>query len=522
MGLHIAKKWLYLAGGALLIGNGLAIWQTREWGIDNFIALVLGNLCMLTAFIYLAFLYRTSQRISGWDEAKIHSTFRKTTILLGLAMLIVPFFFIVRVPFSAHDWDFFVIFRNTSFLHGRTFDHLPMTENQLLYFLRYPNNQLFGIIENTLFEGTTSNLSKIIWMTGLSSTLTSIALVAGSMSVRKLVSERMAIFYNLAAAGFLPFYVYGAQFYTDTASIPFVMLGLLFIIYAMKADKIKQQVIYWIIACLIIFAGYYIKPTVTFPLIAALCFMLLNRKWKTVLLVIPIAALSFMTAHITVDKIVSSDPTFSQKMNDRYNLPLVHWITMSFAPDNYSGGFDPNVLDYSEQFTSKAAKQEADIKLFEENVKKQGIPGILLQLGRKISYTWFNGDLRDFFYTFRHSNPILDHYFDWVGPQHPGNPTGYILLTAAQLMYWIFIVFFLWYEIYLSIFKKWKTFWFILALSIVGLTGFLLIWEANSRYLYNFAPIIITLALQGLLDFNQRKKRKGLSLVEGEENAISE
>lgn len=92
MGLHIAKKWLYLAGGALLIGNGLAIWQTREWGIDNFIALVLGNLCMLTAFIYLAFLYRTSQRISGWDEAKIHSTFRKTTILLGLAMLIVPFF----------------------------------------------------------------------------------------------------------------------------------------------------------------------------------------------------------------------------------------------------------------------------------------------------------------------------------------------------------------------------------------------------------------------------------------------
>jgi hypothetical protein len=56
--------------------------------------------------------------------------------------------------------------------------------------------------------------------------------------------------------------------------------------------------------------------------------------------------------------------------------------------------------------------------------------------------------------------------------------------------------------------KNWKSDWFIPALSMFGLTVFLLIWEANSRYLYNFSPIILMLASKGLMDITSKKTKE--------------
>ena len=188
---------------------------------------------------------------------------------------------------------------------------------------------------------------------------------------------------------------------------------------------------------------------------------------------------------------------------------------MSFAQENFSGGFDPNILSYSEQFYDKASKQEADLDLLKENIAQEGVLGVLSKLARKTIYTWLNGDLRDFYYTYLHINPIVNRYFDWVSNNEKGNITGYLLITGAQLLYWLCLLFLMWYEIFQSIFKKRGSIWFIFALSIVGLALFLLFWEANSRYLYNFTPLMILLAVKGKLDFSQRKekiRRKNVSI----------
>lgn len=511
--LNVEKKTKKIALLIFGLANLIALLFTRQWHLTALIAFILGNITLLVSMVYLLFLYQTSQHIDQVPEEKTHQFYRTSSIILTLAMLFVPFFFMVKVPFSVHNWDFFVLFENTSFLKGQPFDHLPATENQLLYFLRYPNNQFFAILQNTLFAKTTSVLAKIIWMTGLSSVLTTISAMAGSLTMKKLASEKLALLYNLAAFAFMPFYMYGAQFYTDTASIPFTICGLLFLVYGLQAKTIKKEILWYVLACLIMFFGYNIKPTVTFPLIALFGFFVLNKKWKKIALLLPIALLTFYGTHQYVKSVVSSDPAFTQAANNRYNLPLMHWVTMSFAPGNYSGGFDPAVLAYSEQFPSKAEKQAADIRLFQENLKKQGFFGIVSQLGRKISYTWLNGDLRDYFYTYQHMNPILYHYFDWMNEQSIGSHAGNILNRWGQSLLWFPLVFFMWYEIYLSLFKNWKTYWFILALSMIGLTGFLLIWEANSRYLYNFAPIMIILAVKGLMDYsNMRRQKKGIGL----------
>lgn len=512
--LQIQRKWRIIASIIWSVMNLIVIFATPKWHIDNVIALILGNVILMTAILYLFFIAHASKKINTLALTTVHTYYLRSLLILGLAVLIVPYFFMIHVPHDAHDWDFFVVFANTSALHGRTFDHLALTENQRLYFLHYPNNQWFGMIQNFLFAKTTL-ASKMFLMTGLSSLLTSSSVVAGSLLAKKVASEKMGLCYNLAAFGFLPFYVYGAQFYTDTASLPFVIFGVLFIIYALKATQTTSKILWWIIALLVIFSGYYIKPTVTIPLIAAVVFLILNKKWRTVLFVLALSVLLFFGTSKVVHHTISSDPAFSTTANERYNLPLIHWVAMSFAQENFSGGFDPNILSYSEQFYDKASKQEADLDLLKENIAQEGVLGVLSKLARKTIYTWLNGDLRDFYYTYLHINPIVNRYFDWVSNNEKGNITGYLLITGAQLLYWLCLLFLMWYEIFQSIFKKRGSIWFIFALSIVGLALFLLFWEANSRYLYNFTPLMILLAVKGKLDFSQRKekiRRKNVSI----------
>ena len=45
----------------------------------------------------------------------------------------------------------------------------------------------------------------------------------------------------------------------------------------------------------------------------------------------------------------------------------------------------------------------------------------------------------------------------------------------------------------------------VLIMSIIGITIFLLIWEARSRYIYNFLPILCLLAVIGIKNIQQIK-----------------
>lgn len=488
--------------------NIFVVTQTPEWTEKYITAFILGNICMFVAAAYMFFVYKTAKKIEQFEEVKIKYFYKISMWILGITLLILPFFFIIHVPDSAHNWDFFEIFVNTSKLQGQNFTHLPMTEDERLYFLRYPNNQFFGIVYNTLFAPF-SMTAKIWATTAVAAVLTVISVLAGSLIVKKIASTKRALLYNIVAFGFLPFYLYGAQLYTDTASLPFVIVGLLFIIYAIKSEKLSQQIIWWSLALLLIFLGYTIKPTVMIPLIAVLIFLVWNKKWRQLMIMIPLSLVLFTGVNIGVKAVIASDPAFTKETNDRYNLPMSHWIAMSFYPENKYGGFNPKVLAYSESFPNKEAKNEADKKLIVENFKRLGFVGTLQQLGRKIAYTWFNGDLSNFFYTYRHQNPFIFRYFDWTSFNPPeGNITGWLLIKAAQTLYWLALAPLMFYEIFLSIFKKHRKEWFVLGLSMAGLTGFLLIWEANSRYLYNFAPIMIALATMGLVDLLNRKVSK--------------
>lgn len=509
--------WLAVFIVLLIAVNVFIIAMTRHWAGKNIASLIMGNVLMVISASYLCFIFWSARRLAGLDDEKIGRFYKVSLLILGAALFLLPFFFVIWVPDSAHNWDFFQLYRNITTLQGESFSHLPFTQGYgdlsgLSYYLTYANQQFYAIILNRVFGPMTPALPPIWVMTGVGAILTAASVLGMSFIVKTISEKKYALLFNVAAFGFFPFYIFGAQLYTDTASLPFVVFGLLFIILAIKSDFLIMQIVYWLLGLLTIFVGYVIKPTVAIVLVAVLIYLLMRRRWKMLVIAIPLIAMTFLATNQMAKSVIQSEPAFSQTGNARYNLPLLHWVTMSFAPDNKTGGYNHAVLEYSMSYPDKASKTAADKRLLIENLKKEGFPGIVRQLGRKIAYTWFNGDLNDFFYTYRHANPFVNTFFDyttWEPNPHVGNITGWLFTRTSQMLYWIFLVPLMWYEIGLSLWKKRKTEWFIVGLAVVGLTGFLLLWEANSRYLYNFSPLMIALATMGLVDFLGRKKKKG-------------
>ena len=528
---------LTLMIGLFILINGIAVSITKSWNSDHIIALVLGNLLLVAAYFYFIGIFRLSKKLFApknemeiIDESvsKIESKSFLLTDLsvkkyyqisfwaVALVTFILPFLFMIHVPDSKHAWDYFVIFNSTTELHGQSFGLLPETASRLGYFLRYPNNQFLGILFNQIFSPFAENVLLKMWVvTAVSALLTSLGVLAGTLSVKALSGKRHAILYNVCALGFLPFYVYGAQLYSDTITLPFVSFGLLFFIYAIKSDKLNRQILWYFLATLLTVLGYEFKPTVLIVLIAALVFLGLNKKWKQLLLLIPMFALLFVGGHFMVKATIATEPAFSQEANERHNLPMMHWIAMSWAPSNKTGGFNKKIRQYSESFPTYEVKKEADKQLFIDNIKKMGPAGIVRQIGRKLSYTWLYGDLNSAFYTYYHENKFINRYFDYLSGTSltsldgPGNITGWFMLKAVQTLYWIGLVVLLWRQIWriLNRKKNWSNPWFVPALAFVGLSFFLILWETNSRYLYQFAPVMIALASLGLID-NQFKKKK--------------
>ena len=527
------KKWFYflLMVGLFILINKMAISLTKTWDSVHIISLLLGNILLIATYFYFIGILKLSKKLFVSKNVLTDKAVSKIKLLtdssvkkyyqisfwgLALVTFILPFLFMIHVPDSKHAWDYFVIFDSTTELHGRSFGLLPDTVSRLGYFLRYSNNQFLGILFNKIFAPFAWNIHLKLWMvTALSALLTSLGVLALSLVVKALSGKRQALLYNVCAFGFLPFYVYGAQLYSDTIILPFIAFGLLFFIYAFKSQRLKEQVIWYFLASLSIVLGYTFKPTVLIIFVAIFIFLMINKKGKQLLLLIPLFAILFVGGHFMVKATIASEPAFSQQANERRNLPLMHWIAMSWAPTNKTGGFNQKIREYSESFPTYAAKQKADEKLFIDNVKKMGLSGIVRQIGRKLAYTWFWGDLNSAFYTYHHENKFINKYFDYfsgttlTAPKGPGNITGWFMLKAIQTLYWIALVFLMWRQIWRILRRKknWASPWLVLALAVCGLSFFLIIWEANSRYLYQFAPIMIALASLGLVD-NYFKKKK--------------
>lgn len=291
----------------------------------------------------------------------------------------------------------------------------------------------------------------------------------------------------------LPMYLAAAVLYTDTFSLPFVMMALLGVLRALDAKTLRAQVGHTFLAALSAAIGGQIKMTVAIVVIAAVILFCLRLRRVaaaicSAVMVVTLCASMFIVRGMMIG------PILDEEMVREHNMPLIHWVMMTIPTGRNPYGAE--LSDYGitwgmsengvprEQVMESIYERLID-KIYYMRYPNRLIPGLL----RKNATAFGDG-------TFGMTEMLDD------SPKRE-NVVSSVVLEGRP-----------YYEVYFAIctgvFYAHLTFatlacvrdirrrdlrCALLYIAALGLILFMLLWESKSRYIFNFVPVILLLSM---------------------------
>ncbi len=298
--------------------------------------------------------------------------------------------------------------------------------------------------------------------------------------------------------------------YTDT-------LGMIFPVGAVFAYlHCEKKYLKYFLFTLLTGIGYLYKPTIIILLIAMVIIKMLECLSKVVrhtinikmLLQIGVSMLVAIICMSAVNQIVLK--VNKTALDENKSMVMTHYFMMGLNTD-YDGVFSEEDVNYSKSFSDKESRQEANLRVIKQRYHDMGLSGYLNLLCKK---TLANYD---------------DGTFSWSREggfyQEIPERTNILAKVLRKLYYWnldnsqyqifAFIEQVVWFLVLLSISccilkgeqKEIENF---LALTLLGVSLFLLLFECRARYLFVFSPLFIILASMGLRKICCLYKKKSI------------
>ena len=298
---------------------------------------------------------------------------------------------------------------------------------------------------------------------------------------------------------FSPIVFYLPIFYTDTITLPFVIIPLYYI-YQYLFHKKKKS--YIITAGILLGIGGIMKPTVLIPFIAMAIYLFFKKYYMQIFQLLIIIGFIFLGHKIFIKL------NFKPEGFEEIRIPKNHYVMIGL--EGY-GGFSQEGYEYTMKYVGEENKKKADNKRIKSRVQEMIQKNQILSFyNKKISHTWTDGT----FYAHKKLKryPKYPQYTKYI-KSSKNNDVFYWMFSNAE---WIILLILMLVGLYLCKFlsKELQDLQWILSLSILGLFFFLLIWETRSRYLVNYSPIFMIhayLGLIALLSFckDRKKLKKG-------------
>ena len=249
--------------------------------------------------------------------------------------------------------------------------------------------------------------------------------------------------------------------------------------------------------------GYFYKPTIAILLIAlvilAICAGIASlwkkefsaRRLGCFVLALAIGA----DCSLAIDKAILSQ----NHLNFDGNLEktMAHYLMMGLNTET-DGGFSGNDVAFSDSFPDVESRNEANIKETASRLKEMGGSGYLKHLIKKTLCNYNDGTFGygregDFYLHIPEEqnglDRILRQFFYHTG-QH------YHILATAEHILWLVVLIGICFCILPG--KKEQQAENLIALTLLGVSMFLLLFECRSRYLYLFTPLYLILATAGM------------------------
>lgn len=379
------------------------------------------------------------------------------------------------------------------------------------YFLHYNNNLAPTIILSWLFCAANAlHISDEHFVLAI----VCVQVVAAARSVGYLMEGKEDKSWRLpASVGLffcLPVWGFSYAFYTDTMSMGLSLIAIALIKYAVTLYSEKHSfgryTVIAFIASLLLAAVVQWKITGIIPVIGYAIAVVLEKEKLSVRLFAPIAA-SFLAWMAIFSIALNAYPISadSQKAKD----PLISWFAIGIGGD---GTWAENrfIVDEMETMFDTKEKEKLVLDYLSENWKKAFEPQ---HIYRKVRRNFAEGNLNVGTFTAGFDDDTV--FWDLFNPW--GNK--YWRMSQYAYCYLMTIYLFLAGGAVLNcvrIFRKEKISVISAGahISFLGVAVFLMLWEANSRQLYNQIPVFVLGAfcfLRQIYDMLLSKKEKGIT-----------
>ena len=460
--------------------------------------------------------------------SKIES--KSTLIIVILFILLIIFqALMIRNLYFETKWDLeHVIGTVRNFLETGVFDNHEYIGNHP-YFSIYPNNLfltnafcLIGKMVMIFFEEKYVYGALVIIGTVLVD-------IAGILTVKTIGNfTDKKIFKIIGMLGFMTFIGVSPWIlvpYSDTYSIMFPIAVLYN--YTKKDKKLYDYLLIGIFS----YIGYLIKPTAIIVLIAIVIIELfkllanittikenrLKRAKKVAkniifvfLGVVLVFLLEFGLSRLT-----------NYQAEKKYEISFYHYLMMGINEETTGAYNGDDVLDSISQ-NSYEERIDYNKKVFLERLKSMSAKDLAKFYTKKMLVNYNDGTLawgrEGGFYDIvnnkddRLANIMKNFYYN--------DGSLFYIFTNIMQFIWIFIIVF---TFICAILKKFDKNISVIFLSLIGLTLFVLLFEARARYLYLYSTFYIIIAVLGIeaLIYKKNKKEK-MKEIEGPEKMKEE
>ena len=379
------------------------------------------------------------------------------------------------------DWDFGIVLR-------AALDFAADGAQGGIYFNNFPNNQPLMLLLAGLFRllracGVMEEYELLVWGMRFGAVLLQLALFFLYLCAARLLGRRAGALALLLGAATVPFLLYAPVYYTDTVTAP-IPIAILYCWLHLRAARREGRPGRGPLAAVFVLGvlGTLLKVTVVIMVIAVvLDWMISFPKLRERLAAL--ALLAAVVAGVNAGSFAAAHSGAFRKAQPGDEIPKTHWIMMGLAGN---GGY--NNEDYV--LTFSAPDGETRKALIRDEIaarlKEMGPAGLVRHALDKIGYTWGEGT-----YYLPHKlamGPTQPHSF-WAEIFFEGRAHFSLFLRYANGLMLCMLL----YLLAGALQKQSRDVLFAARLSVCGLFFFLLIWEARSRYLINYVPVLLLL-----------------------------
>ena len=466
--------------GILMIGAILCIAINPYHVIKNNIFLTIILMIIIIGLGLLLYKYQDKLWKNKQDMIAM------SLVFLGIQIL-VAYLFAVKP-----SWDFGRIFQNA--IEFAKSAH-PSFGNEYLYVCS--NNIIISVFFDCVFKLFTWIGFKKYLLLGIAINLFAIDIsLCYLYKLLKEINSKYSKPFIVFCILFSPLLFYLPIFYTDTLTIPFIIIPLY---YLYKYFFINPKVRYIMVSGSLMAIGGMIKPTVFIPTIAVFIFLLLRKqenRFRFICILLGIISVLFVGKKIFINHF------FDQEALELYQMPTSHFIWIGLQGN---GGYSEEsykainqVLGQEER--NKLAIQGIKTRMKELWEKKQ----ILSFYFKKFNYTWTDGT----FYAGEklRREPIHKEMTKYINSNESEDWLYWSFSNGGWVLVLVGMFLGILYRKHLP--KELQDFQIILLTSTFGIFLFLLIWETRSRYLVNFVPIFLLNAYLGICAIKNKMDRR--------------